>query len=680
MRAGHEVLAGRTTAPAQEWFLGNGIGGFACGSRSSLAARPLHSHLTVATPHGRRITLLVGFGERLLAADGTFDLAPRAPSSGRLGNGHAELEQFRLDPWPVWRFRAGGVTIEKSLHLIDAHHAVVIAWRHIAGDPARVTVSPLVVARPPDGRESREREMRGAAQGIPGRVRVETREGSPALTLWHNGAFMPARVWQRLPHEPDGTTEPDGEDAFVPGYIEGSVAPGQPLYVIASVEEDLFRALAREDRLGTPPPRSLAACAEAIAEGERTRRAHWRRTALESADDTARQARTAHRGAGAAPETEAPLLDRRAPWVEACAAALELGLTRRGARLTALGAIPGGIERATDVMRVTAALVSLRAFEVAREILRGAIEYLDEGVAVAGFDEEDGHPRYGDPEASLWLVSAAELYTRRSGDLEFARDVLYPALEPVSQYYRSGTRHGIRVDADGLLIAGKDDQAVKRADVNALWYQAQVALAQMARMLGRRENSAFFLAWAHEHQRSFVENFWDESSGRLHATIGPDGPRAGIEPSQILSVSLKPAVLPHEHASRLVAAFEAELFTPYGLRPSSGSGDAETQWLAPFLSAYLRVHRRSDEAQAQVREWLARLATACRAGESPDEAGAGLHPLLVPERFSVESAVAPGLSGEPISVVAAGELAQLWVEELDHEASGVEETSAAETG
>ena len=39
----------------------------------------------------------------------------------QLRRGHAEIEQFRLDPWPVWRFRAGGITIEKSLHLIDAH-------------------------------------------------------------------------------------------------------------------------------------------------------------------------------------------------------------------------------------------------------------------------------------------------------------------------------------------------------------------------------------------------------------------------------------------------------------------------------------------------------------------------------------------------------------------------------
>lgn len=686
MHPGQEVLEGRTPVSEEEWFLGNGVGGFACGSHAGLPTRPLHAHLVVAAAQGRLLTLLIGFGERVLSTEGTLDLFPRTTAvGGRLGNAQAILEEFRLDPWPVWRFRAGETTLEKTLHLIDGHHAVVTAWRHLAGAPARVTVSPLVVARDAHARESREHEMRGAAQGIPGRVRVETREGLPALTLWHNGAFMPARVWQRIAHDDEAGPESAGEDAFVPGYIEGSIAPGQPLYVIASIEEDLFRALAREDRLGTPPPRSLAACAEAIASGERSRRAHWLRSAVESADRTARQARTAHRGEGSAPETETPLLDRGAPWVEACATALELGLVRRGPRLTALGMIPGGPENTADAMRVVAALVSLRAFEVAREILRGTIEYLDEGLAASGFDPDDGRPHYGDPAPSLWLISAAELYTRRSGDLEFAKEVLYPALEPISQYYRAGTRHGVRVDTDGLLVAGKGDQAVKRADVNALWYQAQVALAQLARMLGKRESGAFFLAWAHEHQRSFHENFWDESKKKLHVEIGPEGPRSGIEPSQILAAALKPAVLAPEHAWRLVATLQSELFTPLGLRTEPESSLVETRWLAPFASAYLRLHQRSAEAQSRVREWLDLLAVACGAGvvvvEGAEPATIPSQPLHIPERFSIERLPSHlERAGEPVSLVAAADLMQLWIEELDHGTSEADaEHSAADS-
>mgnify|MGYP003694564965 CR=1 FL=1 len=75
-------------------------------------------------------------------------------------------------------------------------------------------------------------------------------------------------------------------------------------------------------------------------------------------------------------------------------------------------------------------------------MLRGTIEYLDEGFTPDGFDLEDGRPRYGDPAASLWLVIVAELYARRSQDVEFAKETLYPAVEGVMRAYRSGTRRG----------------------------------------------------------------------------------------------------------------------------------------------------------------------------------------------------------------------------------------------
>ncbi len=40
--------------------------------------------------------------------------------------------------------------------------------------------------------------------------------------------------------------------------------------------------------------------------------------------------------------------------------------------------------------------------------------------------------------AGLWLVIAGERYARRSGDSEFARATLYPALEELMRFHRSG--------------------------------------------------------------------------------------------------------------------------------------------------------------------------------------------------------------------------------------------------
>ena len=287
-------------------------------------------------------------------------------------------------------------------------------------------------------------------------------------------------------------------------------------------------------------------------------------------------------------------------------------------------------------------------------------QLLRDGLAPSGFDA-DGKPRYEDPAASLWLVIATELYARRANDHEFVRRALYPALEQVTERIRAGGPFGLRVDDDALLVSGEGDQAMKRADVNALWYQAQVAIAQLAKVLGRKQNGAFYLAWAREHQTRVNESMWDEAGGCLLHAIGPAGPVRGLEPSQLWAAALPPPLLPPERASRLVATIERELFTPLGLREAPGAPRIEPEWLGPFISAYLRAHGRDAAAQARVRAWLDALAhhLATHAAEH------------LPVAFELSSDAALDdeplhYAGDPVSAVAAAELLRAWVEELDH--------------
>jgi hypothetical protein len=676
MHIGQDVLRHPRAALARTWALGNGVGGSAVGTAPGAAARRAHAWLIAAEPHGRLTTLLLRAEERVLTLEGTFDLAcTLGPGGAPRGDGWTLLESFRLDPWPVWRFRCGSLVLERSVALVPGHQAVSVAWRHVEGPEARLTATPLVVARDPGALQRVDPAFRGASQGVPGRVRVETIPGRPTLTLWHNGAFIPARVWRRgLALADDGLAPSAIEDAYVPGYLEGAVAPGQSIHLVASSEDDLFRALAREDRLGAPPPRTLAGCVEVLERAERGRRAAGRSATLEGADFTARQAAAAHGGDGLAlARRPDALIDATDPWVEPLAFSLLAGLVRRGERLTVLSTLPLGDEGRGAGLRAVAPLVSLRAFEPAREVLAHAVAYLNEGLGPGSFDPADGTPRYGDPEPALWLVRAAELYVRRSDDLPFLTETLYPGLESIMQFHRAGTRHGIRVDDDGLLVAGEGAAARKRADVNALWSHALVAMAQLARLAGRRENGAFYLAWAREHQRAFAELFWDEAAGCLVEAIGPAGPVSGISPSQSLALALAPPLLTPDRALRLAGTLERELFTPWGLRDAPGDAVVRTEWLGLFLTAWLRAHRRAPAAQARARGWLEALHAALRAS--------GGH---LPGRFELMPRDAHDVVPRPAggaSMLAAGELLRAWIEEFDHagDATGTAATALAAT-
>jgi hypothetical protein len=644
MGPGQDVLSNPPQAAAVEWLLANGRGGSASGTVAGGLARSTQGLLAAGGP-GRPTLLLLGLDERVSGEAGSFELA------GVRHAGRAALPpvETRLDPCPAWRWSAGGTVIEKSLFVLSGHDAVAVAYRHVSGPAVHLRASPLCVARAVAEPPRPGAQLLGGIQGIPGRVRIELASWAPALTLWHIGTFLPAHVWVRGFEYPGAGTAGEREDALVPGHAEGLLAPGRAFHLVFAAEDALFRTLAAEGRLGAPPPQTLAGCVAALEAGERERAARWQRAALEGADFTARQAAAAHGGPAAeTARRREPLVDPRDRVAVDLARALRAGLARRGHRRTLLATLPGGEERGAEALQALQGLVSLRGFELAREVLAGYVEYLDEGLAPESFDPADGRPRYGGPTPSLWLVAGADLYTRRSADGKFLAGTLYPALEGLMQALRQGTRNGVRVDADGLLAVAE----VRRADQNALWYHALVAMAQLARLQSHRESGAFYLAWAREHQRRFHDAFWDEERGCLFEALTPDGPVRGLSPSQALAVSLPPALLPPERAERLVAALERGLFTPWGPREAPGSDRVSTAALGAVATAYLRTQQRSAAAQARVRGWIvAALAAGPVAGHLPGT-------LFLP------GAAAPDRAGPP-STLAAAESLRVWIEELE---------------
>jgi hypothetical protein len=655
---GQDVLRDTEPKPPREWLMADGVGGFSYGGSTSVPERRAHAWLHALDAQGVLTTVLLGLEERARTEEGLFHLAEWPGREA--GESLATIESFHADPWPTWRIRAGGLLLERSIIAIHDHHAIAVTYRHVEGPHARLRLSPLVVARDPHGVQRENPGIGVLAQGIPGRVRVETRAGGPTLTLWHQGSFLPNRLWRRaIDHALEARRS--REDAVVPGHLDGDLRPGGGFHVVISTEETLFRALATEGRLGAPPPSTLAACVAALLLGEQGRRGVSRSAAQRGADFTARQAAAAHGDATLA-RRPSPLIEPSDAWTTTLAWAVQQGLARRGDRLTLTDPLPPASEDGARSLGALPGLISIRAFEPVRDVLQGVIAYLDDGVAPSGFDGK-GSPRHDSAEPSLWAIHAAELEARRSEESDWIRD-LYPALESVLHYYRGGTRAGIRVDGDGLLQVG--NEGVKPAALNALWYHALVAMAQLARQLGRKENAAFYLAWARQHGQSFNERFWNEPEGALFTAITKDGPVPGIEPDHLLALSLTPPLLAPERAGRLLERIERDLFTPLGLRPEPGATRVAPAWLGAFHATYLRVHERSGEAQSTVRGWIETLSTRLET-VAPDHVPAAFE-WPAARRSAPRAAALPIEEALPIgaSPLAAAELLRVWIEEVAH--------------
>src|SRR5690606_32076843 len=101
-----------------EWLAATGMGGSAMGPVSGITPRRYHGALTAAIkPPLGRYTLVSKLEETLVAGGERFELgANRFPGTVN-PRGFELLESFRLDPFPVWRYRAGGFLVTKRLFM-----------------------------------------------------------------------------------------------------------------------------------------------------------------------------------------------------------------------------------------------------------------------------------------------------------------------------------------------------------------------------------------------------------------------------------------------------------------------------------------------------------------------------------------------------------------------------------
>src|SRR5437899_1385877 len=88
------------------------------------------SDLTAAMhPPAGRIALLSKVEETLVIDDRRYDLSANQYSGAVHPPGYLHLEDFRLDPFPIFTFAVNGVSIEKSLFMVQGQNTTVVQYR-----------------------------------------------------------------------------------------------------------------------------------------------------------------------------------------------------------------------------------------------------------------------------------------------------------------------------------------------------------------------------------------------------------------------------------------------------------------------------------------------------------------------------------------------------------------------
>lgn len=588
-----------------EWLETNHTGAFAMGTVAGVNTRRYHALLIASLhPPSDRFAILSRVEEQASIAGQVFELAtvqyPRVVHPA----GYSLLDEFRVDPFPVWCYLLGGAHLEKTICLLNGEQTVLI--RYEASASCRLSVRLLLGFREYHSLTCQNAALDGAFQESFGRLSFKPYKELPELVVWHSGeSFQADGLWFRN-HEYLRELERGldfREDLYSPGSLVFNLGAGRAGWIIATLNADRFRAMPTDGEL------------EAILREEAARRTF-----------------------PASSEMEALL--RRA-------------LDQfRIVRMDRQSSLIAGYPWFTDWSRDT--LISLPALRRAgfpdcetKEILDLLVKQRRHGLVPNRFSDVHSTPEYNTADATLWLLVAAHDYIQATADFAFLRDVIYPAVQDSLAWHCRGTDFDIRVDpSDGLLRAGSENTQLtwmdarvngrpvtprngKPVEINALWYNVLKIASRWAAQLGHQEEQCNYEMEAERVLRSFQEKFWNEELGCLYDVVTSSAPDARIRPNQLFALSLPFPLLDETKARRVLNTVQRLLLTPVGLRtldprdpeycarfegPMSERDRAYHQgtvwpWLiGPFVNAYLFAHGNSAEALLFCRNLLERMA------------------------------------------------------------------------
>jgi len=606
---GRDICGRPDAAAAREWLCTNGLGGFASGTVAGVLTRRYHGLLVaaLAPPLGR--TLLVAKADETVEyaglrralgtnrwADGTVDPA-----------GHRDLERFRLDgTTPVWTYAVADALLEKRVWMEPGANTTYVTWRLVRGGGPLALEARVFVNYRDYHATTRGDGWTMRVTPVPSGVSVVAYEGArPVLLLARadGGAaeVAPAHTWHHrfeLSRERERGLDAQ-DDHLHAATVRATLGPGETLTLAASAE-------------AAPSPDGAAA---------------WRRRTAHEADVLERWRRAA---GPAAPG-----------WIEHLALAADQFVVRRplpddadGGRTLIAGYHWFGDWRRDTMIALPGLTLATGRPEIAARVLRTFARFVDRGMLPNRFPDGGEAPEYNTVDASLWYFEAVRAYRAATGDAGLVKE-LYPVLEEMVRRHVEGTRHGIRVDpADGLLASGEPgvqltwmdakvgDWVVtprrgKAVEINALWYNALVAMAGFAGELGRP--AARWESLAARVAASF-DRFWNADRGCCFDVVdGPDGDDPALRPNQIFALALPESPLSAERQRAVVDACARRLLTSYGLRSLAPGerayhgrygGDAlardgayhqGTVWawlLGPFALAHARAHGDREAARA----------------------------------------------------------------------------------
>ena len=560
IRFGREICGDLAQAERREWWLANGLGGYASGTIAGTLTRRYHGLLVapVKPPLDRHVVMAKA-DATLVSGERSWPLFSNRWSGGAVDpTGYLAIETFRLDGRiPVWRYACGELRVESRIWMEYGENTTYVSWRLAAVSPVpdelpRLRVKLLANARDFHG-TARPWEFNPVIEGSGPELRVVHPNWFTLYIKARGGVIATRHDWFEnfdLSAERERGLS-DRDSHLCVGEAELTLHPGEWIGVVASLN---------------PQP--------SVYFDEALRRA-WAR-------DLGQLRRA---------QVQVPELIGAPTWVDQLILAADSFVFSRpipevpdGESIIAGYPWFGDWGRDTMIALPCLTLATGR-YDTARRILQTFARFVDQGMLPNVVPGVGDKPEYNTVDAALWFIEAWRAYVAGIDDRECLRHA-FPVLQSIIDWHVKGTRYGIGMDpADGLLRAGAPGAQLtwmdakvgewvvtprtgKPVEINALWFNALSVMAQFAEMLKLPSKPYVDLA---ARARVGFQRFLNPAGGLFDVLDTPEGDDATVRPNQIFAVSLPFTPLDRECQAKVVRACGRELLTSYGLRSLSPS-------------------------------------------------------------------------------------------------------------
>ncbi len=574
-----------------EWFVTNGLGGYAAGSVVGGTTRSYHGLLVAALrPPVERDVLITKFDETVELADGNLlKLGVNEYRDGTIDpQGYNYLETFSLEAdVPCFRYRLNeNIVLEKRVWMEYGQNTAYVQYTLSTAtasaadnEPLVLTISPFCLYRNHHSTTHGDANWHFLVENQGNRCRVRAYEGAPAyvLVLESSAHFTATGVWfWGVKHRRD--TErglPDVEDVYQPGTFRIQIKPGERATMVLSAEAGLpseFGSTQHEAAVEQAWIRHQERVQQLLAKVKHTK------FPLPQVDPVLARLTLA---------ADQFIVDRPSHTQD------NQPDNEQGRNPDALKTIIAGYPWFTDwgrdsMISLPGLLISTGRYQEARGILKAFASYTHKGLIPNRFPDSGEAPEYNTIDATLWMFHAIDRYVTVSGDWSLL-DELFLTLSSIIDRHVEGTIYNIGVDpSDGLLHGGTSgvqltwmdakvgDWVVtprhgKPVEVNALWYYALSCMESWAAHYSL--NASRFSQLRAKVHDNFPRRFWYEEGGYLYDVVDVEGVSdqndASLRPNQLFVASLTPSLLTEDQIRSILQKVTESLLTPLGLRSLS---------------------------------------------------------------------------------------------------------------